>query len=71
MAHLLFRPLFTQSNYQLTAVYCSGCGDSGVLCQALLTSVPLEAEGKSNNNLNRKLLCKEMQFMAPVDLRSF
>lgn len=40
-------------------------------CQVPLTSVPLEAEEKSNNNLSRKLLCREIQFMAPVDLHGF
>lgn len=34
----------------------------------LVTSVPLETEGKSNNDLNSKFICTEKQFRAPVDV---
>lgn len=38
--------------------------------QVLVTSVPLETEEKSNNNLNSKFLGTEIQFRAPVDIHS-
>lgn len=38
--------------------------------QVPVTSVPLETEEKSNNNLNSKFLGTEIQFRAPVDLHS-
>lgn len=38
--------------------------------QVPITSVPLETEEKSNNNLNNKFLGTEIQFRAPVEVHS-
>lgn len=69
IAHLLFRALFTQSNQQFAAIYCSGYGNSGFFVRYLQPVFHLKFEEKSSN-LNRKFHCTEIHlwplFVAPM-----